>query len=62
MSHDQITNAGAVGAISSPVWLPNLKTISAAAAEILPILGAIWLLTQIITKIIETRRNKNNKR
>lgn len=62
MTHDQITNAGAIGAVSSPMWLPDLKVISAAAGEILPILGAIWLITQIITKIIETRRNHNNNK
>jgi hypothetical protein len=50
------TTATAGAAVLSPLWLPNLHSLSALAAEILPILGAIWLIVQIITKVIETRR------
>lgn len=42
-----ITNAVATAAIVSPVWLPWLNTVSELAALMIPILGAVWLITQI---------------
>jgi hypothetical protein len=42
-----ITDTASVVAIASPWWLPLLKETSEVAAYILPILGAIWLATQI---------------
>lgn len=56
MTAETATTAAAGAAIASPFWLPNVHTVSEAAAEILPILGAIWLIVQIVTKIIEVRR------
>lgn len=37
----------AVGAVSLPLWWRALETVSGVAAIITPILGALWLLTQI---------------
>lgn len=48
---DNTTHAVAVGAITSPFWLPDLATVSATAAELLPIFGLIWLIVQIFAKI-----------
>ena len=42
-----ITNAVAAAALVSPVWLPWLDKVSELAALMIPILGAIWLITQI---------------
>lgn len=56
MTGENVTNAGATAALASPFWLPSLHQLSAIAAEILPILGAAWLVVQIATKVIETRR------
>lgn len=46
-----ITDAGAVAAMTTPLWLPWLQSTSALAALILPILGATWLAVQIGVKI-----------
>jgi hypothetical protein len=56
-----ITTAGAGAAVVSPWWLPSLHEVSTVAAELAPILGAIWLLTQIILKVSEYRRSRNGK-
>lgn len=42
------TNALAVAGLITPVWLPWLRDVSDMAALWTPILGAIWLITQII--------------
>lgn len=42
------TNAIAVASIAAPVWLPSLEMISQTAALWTPILGAVWLVTQIV--------------
>jgi hypothetical protein len=56
MNHDTITSAAAGVAITSPTWLPMLQGVSVIAGTLLPILGAIWLIVQIISKVIETNR------
>lgn len=53
---DTITATGASAAITSPWWLPSLEYASVMAAEFLPILGAIWLVVQILIKLMETYR------
>ena len=50
------TTTVALGSIFSPLWLPGLADISAAAAAIMPILGVTWIVVQIVAKIIELRR------
>jgi hypothetical protein len=54
MQHDGITASAAGAAVTSPWWLPHLQQISAISAEVLPILGALWLIIQIIVKLWET--------
>lgn len=54
--HDTITTAGATAAVVSPFWMPWLQTVSEGASITLPILGAVWLVVQIIAKIVEVRR------
>lgn len=55
MIAERITHTVAVGAVSSPFWLPDLATVSNYAAMMLPILGCGWLVVQILLKIF---RNK----
>lgn len=55
-SGEIVTDTGAVAALTSPVWLPALHTASEFAALILPILGATWLLLQIVLKIYSHKR------
>lgn len=52
---DRVTDGVAVGMVSSPVWLPGLQQVSEIAALVVPILGAIWLLVQILGYL--TRRD-----
>ena len=53
---DHSTTAIAAVAVSSPFWLPGLKTVSEVAALLLPILGAVWLVVQIAGYIIRYRK------
>ena len=56
MSDEPITAAVATVALASPWWLPALKQASVYAGDWLPILGAVWLAVQIVTRIIDTIR------
>lgn len=56
---ENTTTAAAVAAVASPVWLPWLHTASEAAATVAPFLGVVWLLVQIVAKIVETFRKKD---
>ena len=52
--------AGAVvsaSMISSPLWLPYIKAVSAVAADFVPILGCIYLSLQIGFKLWDRTRN-----
>ncbi|WRH62027.1 MAG: hypothetical protein RSE12_16895 [Fuscovulum sp.] len=42
------TNGVAVAGITMPSWMPTLSEASVFAADVVPILSAIWLLIQII--------------
>lgn len=46
---ERTSNGVAYGAIMSPVWLPYIQTLSDTAALALPILGAAWLIIQMIS-------------
>lgn len=50
---ENATTGAAVGAVTSPIWLPSLHDISTACAEVWPILGAIWLCMQIGFKLYD---------
>ena len=54
MQHDGVTASAAGAAVTSPWWLPQLQQISAISADVLPILGALWLILQIVVKLWET--------
>lgn len=59
MTHGEIvTDTGAVAAIASPWWLPALHSVSDVAALVLPILGVLWLLLQIIVKLHQVKQRK----
>lgn len=53
MTADRATDAVAVAGATSPIWLPALSNISQVAALLLPILGAVWLIVQIVTKLMD---------
>lgn len=53
---NEVNTGAAVAAITSPWWLPAVHIVSDAAGLLLPVLGVVWLIVQITTKIIETRR------
>lgn len=44
---ETVSDTVSVVAIVSPWWLPFLKETSEVAGYVLPILGIIWLVTQI---------------
>lgn len=48
---NQLTNATAGAALVAPWWLPQLQTISEISSIALPILGAVWLVVQIVEKL-----------
>lgn len=56
--HENLTTAAAGAAVVSPFWLPSVQHLSELASITLPILGALWLIVQIIAKIIEVRRGR----
>lgn len=56
---EMITDTASVAAIASPWWLPVLKTTSEISAIMLPILGAVWLITQIGWKWYRELKAKN---
>jgi hypothetical protein len=60
VNNETLTGVTAGAAMVSPWWLPALHTFSAVAAEVLPILGALWLLIQMVTRIVDTVRKWNN--
>lgn len=44
----KVTHAVAVAGVTTPVWLSSLEELSRMAALWTPILGAVWLITQIV--------------
>lgn len=50
-----------VSAVTSPAWLPWLQNVSEVAAMLAPILGAIWLIVQIYSKISEHIRKRKDE-
>lgn len=63
--HHHLDNLGyttATAAAISPIWLPKLQQISEVASDILPILGVMWLLFQIIVKVVDYRTQRKRDR
>lgn len=50
---EQATNATAVGAISLPLWLPPMHSISATFAEWAPTIGSLWIIAQLGFKLYD---------
>lgn len=44
---EMVTDTASIVAIVSPWWIPWLREASEIAAYVLPILGVLWLTTQI---------------
>ena len=44
---ETVSDTVSVVAIASPWWLPFLKETSDVAAYVLPVLGVLWLVTQL---------------
>lgn len=55
---ERTTDGIAIASVTSPVWLPGLQHISETAALVVPILGAIWLVVQILGYTIDRRKNR----
>lgn len=49
--NDTVTAGVAAGGITFPVWASWIGHVSTVAEFILPILGAVWLIIQIIYRI-----------
>jgi hypothetical protein len=58
--NEQTTTFVASGAITSYWWLPALQAWSEVAALLLPVLGATWLVVQIVFHVMK-HTNKGNK-
>lgn len=58
---ENTTTAVATSALTSPVWLPWLYAASDGAARVAPLLGAIWLLVQIVAKVRELLKKDPKK-
>lgn len=52
------TNVVAVGGVTYPLWMQWVEALSSGAAVIMPILGVIWLSTQIFTTWGRYRKDK----
>lgn len=54
----------ATAAMASPLWLPSLKSASAVAADLMPIVGLCWLGVQIYAKVgdIRARRRADHEK
>lgn len=63
MNHpfENLTSVTAGAAMTSPWWLPALHGFSQIAAEAAPILGALWLLVQIGSKLHEMYKRHKTK-
>lgn len=48
---DTLTTAGAAGAISMPWWIHSALNVSPFLAFVAQVLGIIWLLVQIYSKM-----------
>lgn len=46
---ERSTDAMAVAAVASPIWLPYVQEVSELSALLLPIAGLVWLVIQMIS-------------
>ena len=59
---DAVAGATAAGALTAPWWFPVLKEASDIAAILLPILGVILVLAQIVFYLHRIRRDAKRTR
>lgn len=59
MSLDGLTSAVAVGAVSSPLWLQNIGNV---AGNVVPVLGAVWLVVQIAHKLANWSNKSDDRK
>lgn len=63
MSVQSLNDAGtsivAATAVASPIWLQAVEGVSTVAEWALPVLGAVWLVIQIIFKLKEMNRGRD---
>lgn len=52
---ERATDVAAMGAVSSPWWLPSLSVTSEVAGQLLPIAGLIWLGVQSYVRLRHRR-------
>ena len=55
LAPDRVNDIVAAGMFTMPAWLPSLQLLSSGAAILTPILGVVWLVVQIVAKIIDTK-------
>ena len=53
------TNVVACASVCMPLWFPSLSQVSEWAALWTPILGAIWLVIQIMRWLWQTVKSKD---
>ncbi len=58
---DTVASATAAGAIAAPFWWPALKEASEVAAALLPFLGLVLIVLQIIIHVRRIWRIKPEK-
>lgn len=51
----------AVAATCSPAWLPSLSTVSTTCAELLPVVGIIYLTLQAIHFVLTKRWKRSSE-
>jgi len=54
---EALTDTVAMSAMASPLWLPWLKDVSEISGILLPTAGLIWIIVQIVVKILVTRKS-----
>ena len=57
---EKVSDAVAVGAITTPLWLRTLQETSQIAGLLLPIAGVIFLIVRIVSHIYLTRKRLNS--
>ncbi len=66
VTNDNTTGIVAATALASPLWLDRAKdaagSVSSFAEWSLPVLGALWLLVQIIRKVQEILNERARRR
>ena len=57
---DKITTAVVAGSMVAPWFMSDLQQVSAVAALLAPIFGCIWIVMQIILKLLELNEKEDD--